>query len=277
LIHNAGDLTPETKVKDLFDDGWKMVSPDQQERNRNFYERKKLSSSDKRNFTQLNDKECSIIVKNLTLPQAGTLLSMFAYMEQGGDGFLYFNGKELSLKDFSGLIKKGYASTKRNVSELVNLGYVTAHKKGRQVLYSVNSQIATRGKTTTKGFFSRLFIVQLREVIKQASIQELGLFLFLLPYFNTRAYVVCSTPHELDVNDIKLLNREDIAEETGLSLPTVKRLIPSMMRKGLLTGVKTWRTAIVVHPKLVSRDRRKVTLEDVTEVIENELNKKREW
>ncbi|MBP1970018.1 hypothetical protein J2Z83_002126 [Virgibacillus natechei] len=267
------DLT----VREITEQGGTVITPVEVERRQAYKKRNKLIDSDKRYFTQINDKGCSMVVNTLTLTQAGTLLSMFAYMEEGSSGYLYFNSKRLSLKDFSKLINKGYDSTKRNVTELVNLGYITAHKSGKTTHYSINTQLATRGKATGEGFFSRVFIVQLREVIRKGKLQELGLFMNLLPHFNTRAYVVCNNPHELELNDIELLNRERIAEITGLSLPTVKRLIPSMMRNGLLTGVKTWRTAIILHPKLVSRQLKKVTLEDVTDIIENELNKKRDW
>src|SRR5690606_23314335 len=159
--------------------------------------------------------------------------------------------------------KKGYDSLKRNISELVNFGYVTAHKEGRKVYYSVNTQIATRGKVDSRDFFSRVFVVQLRGVIEKATLQELGMFFMLLPHFNTEVYVISENPYERDLEKIELWNRERIAEETGVSLRNVKRLIPSMMRKGLLTGVKTWRTAIVIHPKLVSRHYKKVTLEEI--------------
>lgn len=267
------DLT----VRELTEMGGSAITPKQVDRNENYKSKMRLVNSDTREFTQVSDKECSMIVKTLSLPQAGTLLCMYAYMERGEGGFLYYNGKQLSLKDFAKLIGKKERGVQGNVSELVSLGYVTAHKEGRAVYYSVNRELATRGKAKKGSFFSRVFIVQLREVIKGATIQELGLFLHLLPHFNTKAYVVSKTPHELDLNKINLLNRDEIAEMTGLSLPTVKRLIPSMMRKGLLTGVKTWRTAIILHPKLVSRQLKKVTLEDVTEIIENELNKRAEW
>ncbi|MDP9577968.1 UNVERIFIED_ORG: putative transcriptional regulator [Bacillus sp. 1751] len=264
-------------VSELLEAGGEVKLPSRVSSDKAYKKRMNYIDKDKRYFTQVNDKECSTIVKTLTLPQAGVLLSMFAYMEEGKGGFLYFGGKRLSLKEFSKLTNKGYDSVKRSASELVNLGYLSTSKEGKSIYYSVNSQIATRGRSTKKDFFSRIFIVQLREVIQKASIQELGLFLNLLPYFNTRAYVICSNPHELKLANIELWNRERIAEETGLSLPTVKRLIPSMMRNGLLIGVKTWRTAIVIHPQLVSRQLEKVTLEDVTKVIENELNKKKEW
>jgi len=264
-------------VSELLEAGGEVKLPSRVNSDKAYKKKIHSINKDKREFTQVNNKECSMIMSTLTLTQAGTLLSMFAYMEQGESGFLYFNGKRLSLKDFSKLINKPERATQRNASELVSLGYVTAHKEGRSTYYSINSQVATRGKATSKDFFSKLFIVQFREVIKKATLQELGLFLHLLPHFNTRAYVICSNPCELELNEIELWNRERIAKETGLSLPTVKRLIPSMMRKGLLVGVTTWRTAIIMHPQLVSRQLEKVTLEDVTKVIENELNKTKEW
>ncbi|AWC27138.1 hypothetical protein CG478_000935 [Bacillus cytotoxicus] len=263
--------------EELLREGYTIVSPKQKEIQKKYHEKKSYFDSDQRHFTQVNDKECSMIMKTLTLPQAGTLLAMFAYMEEGEGGFLYYNGEKLSLQAFSKLINKGISAVKRNVSELVSLGYVTAHKEGRNVFYSVNSQVATRGKKTASGFFSRLYFVQFREVIQKATIQELGMFFFMLPYFNTEYYAISENPYEKEINEVVLWNREKIAEETGLSLRTVKGLIPSMMRKGLLVGVKTWRTAIIVHPQLVSRNCKKVTVEDLTRIIENKHNKKAEW
>ncbi|MCE7792302.1 helix-turn-helix domain-containing protein [Salipaludibacillus sp. CUR1] len=273
MSRDYGELT----IRELVELGGQAITPERVEANEAYKQKQKLLNADKRQFTKVNERECSLIVNTLTLTQAGTLLSMFAYMELGESGLLYHNGKELSIKDFSKLTNKSERALQRSISELVNLGYVTAHKSGRSTYYSINTQIANRGKSQGEGFFSRLFVTQLREVIKGATLQELGLFLHLLPHFNTRAYVISKNPHELELNKIELLNREKIAELTGLSLPTVKRLIPSMMRKGLLTGVKTWRTAIILHPRLVSRQLKKVTLEDVTDIIENELNKKKEW
>ncbi|MBD1224798.1 ArsR family transcriptional regulator [Virgibacillus halodenitrificans] len=275
MIKHTKELTPETKVGDL--QGWAFLSPKQQESQRKYAEKQKHFEYDKRHFTQVNDKECSTIMTTLTLPQAGTLLSMFAYMEKGSSGFLYYDGERLGQKEFAKLIKKSERTVQRNISELVNLGYVTAHKRGRKVCYSINSQIATRGNKTASGYFSRLYFVQLREVIRRATIQELGLFFFMIPHFNTEYYAICENPYENRIGEIELWNREKIAEELGVSLRTVKGLIPSMMRKGFLASVKTWRTAITLHPSLVSRGYKTVTFEDLTKIIENDYNQRVEW
>ncbi|PAF11662.1 hypothetical protein CHH61_26100, partial [Shouchella clausii] len=63
------------------------------------------------------------------------------------------------------------------------------------------------------------------------TIQEAGLLFFMIPHMNTRAFVLCSNPYEMDIEKIVLWNREQLAEECGLSLVQVKRLTASLKKK----------------------------------------------
>lgn len=238
----------------------------------------KLKSTDTKGFIQVKDGGVKPVSKTLTLTQAGTLLAMIAYVGDS-EGTLIHNGEKLGTKQLSKLLKQSETSLKRNISELVAFGYVLSHKECRKVYYSVSTQLALKGKKTDSDFFSKVYFVELRAFIEKLTLQELGLLFNMIPYFNTNFYTLCNNPYELDSSKVELFDRERFAEEIGVSLVQVKRLIASLMKKSALVGIRTCRTAIIVTPKLVSRQARKVELEEIVDIIGNELNVKErmEW
>ncbi|MFT4417050.1 winged helix-turn-helix domain-containing protein [Fredinandcohnia humi] len=240
--------------------------------------KRKVSQQDPRGFVQVKDGGVKPVSKTLTLTQAGTLLSLIAYVGDA-EGTLIHNGEKLGAEKLSKLLGVSKRSIQTNISELVNFGYVLAHKEGRKVYYSVNGKLALRGKKAEEGFFSKVYIVKLRELSKKLTPQELGLLFNMIPYFNTRYYTLCRNPYELDPSKVELFDRERFAEEIGVSLVQVKRLITNLMKKQALVGIRTCRTAIIITPKLVSRQNKFVELEEVTDIIGNELNvrERMEW
>ncbi|MBO1511548.1 helix-turn-helix transcriptional regulator [Metabacillus bambusae] len=263
------DLT----VREWVEAGGSVKTPERVSSDKAYVKMIKSRDDNKKHFTSVSDKECSQVFNTLTLEQAGIMLSMFAYMELGDSGLLIHNGKRLGVKELAKLFKKSESTLKRILSELEAYGYILTQREGRKNIYAVNTMLATRGEQAGEGFFTKVFVARLRDALKVLTVQEAGLLFFMLPYFNSRAYVLSDNPYELDLSKIKLWDREELAEKTGISLRNIKRLVPSMMKKGVLVGIKTCRTAVVLSPELVSRHRKKVTVEDITQIISNELNK----
>ncbi|CAH0256329.1 hypothetical protein SRABI80_03108 [Peribacillus frigoritolerans] len=267
----------EMTVKELVELGGEAKSPQRVNSDKAFKAR--MRQEDKRTFVQVEDGGVKGMNKTLNLTQAGTFLSLLAYMDMNKEGLLYFNQKALSAKDIAELTGKSARSVQTQISELVSLGYVRSEKVGRSFQYYIDPRLASRGTRTEKDFFTKLYNVQLRETIQKLTVQELGLLFMMIPYFNTKFYTLCRNPHELDANKVELFDRERFAEEVGISLVQVKRLIASLLKKQALVGLRTCRTALIITPKLVSRQNRFVTIEEVTDVIGNELNvrERMEW
>lgn len=263
-------------VRELVESGGEAKTP-QRVRSDKAYKAKLAGKQDSKEFIQVKDKGVKQVSKTLTLTQAGTLLSLMAYVSNN-KGHIYFNGKRLGTEQLAKLLNTSKASLQRNVSELVSLGYVIAEKQGRSIVYSVNTQLAIKGEKTDKDFFSKLYFVGFRELLKKLTVQEAGMLFLMIPYFNTKFYTLCKNPYELDANKVELFDRERFAEETGISLDHTKRLIASLLKKGGLVGIKTCRTALVISPRIVSRNNF-ASLEQVLDVIENELNvrERMEW
>lgn len=272
-MENFYDMT----IRELVEAGGEARTPARVASDKAFKRMKE--NEDKRHFVQVNNEGVQLVNKTLTLTQAGTLLSLIAYMDINNNSLIYFNGKALSAKDIASLTDKSARGVQTQIAELVNLGYVRAEKVGRSFQYYINTELATRGEKSSKGFFSKVFTIELRALIQKLTVQELGFLFFMIPYFNTKFYTLCRTPYELDANKVELFDRERFSEETGISLVQVKRLIASLLKKGALVGLRTCRTAIVVSPKLVSRQHKFVSIEEVVDIIGNELNvrERMEW
>ncbi|MCQ6265599.1 helix-turn-helix domain-containing protein [Fictibacillus sp. WQ 8-8] len=258
-------------VGQLIEAGGEVKSPQRVNSDKAY--KKRMSQQDPRSFVQVNDRGVVHVKSTLNLTQAGTLFSLMAYLDDK-DGNLVFRGERLGTEQLSKLLSVSKTSLKRNISELVNLGYVIDEKVGRKVFYSVNPQIAKRGVRTEKDLFSKLYNVHLRELIQKLTVQELGFLFLMIPYFNTKYYTLCQNPYELNSSKVELFDRERFAEEVGLSLVQVKRLIANLLKKQALIGLRTCRTAIIISPKLVSRQQKFVSIEEVTDIIGNELNVK---
>lgn len=233
---------------------------------------KQMENTNREQFTRFADKECSQVYQTLTIEQAGALMNLFAYMELGDSGSVKHNGKRAGKKELAKILGKSEATVKRIIGELEALGYVEAETEGRKKVYSVNTLLATRGEQVGKGYFTKLYIKRLRDALKAMTLQEAGLLFFMIPNMNTRAFVLCSNPYEMDIDKIALWTREELAEACGLSLVQVKRIISSLMKKQVIIGVKTHRTAIVLSPELISRQTTKVSVYEVTQILRNEVN-----
>ncbi|MED4409026.1 helix-turn-helix domain-containing protein [Bacillus licheniformis] len=233
---------------------------------------KQMENYNQEHFTAFHDKECLLVFNTLTLELAGVLLNMFAYMEQGESGQLKLEGKRMGVKELSKILRKSERTVKGYLNELEALGYIEADKDGKRKVYSVDTRLANRGRRVVKGYFTKLYIVRLRDALKVMTIQEAGLLFFMIPHMNTRAFVLCSNPYETDIEKIELWTREQLAEGAGLSLVQVKRLVSSLMKKQVLLSVTTHRTAIVLSPELISRQTTKISTYEIAQILRNEVN-----
>ncbi|MBG9545443.1 hypothetical protein ABE29_22600 [Cytobacillus firmus] len=233
---------------------------------------KRDENMNKERFTAFIDKECSRVFRTLSLELAGVLLNMFAYIEQGKSGAMKLHGKHMGVKELSKILRKSERKTKDYLSDLEALGYIEAEKEGRRKVYSVDTRLATRGEIVGKGYFTKLYIKRLRDALQVMTIQEAGLLFFMIPHMNTRAFVLCSNPYEMDIEKIVLWNREQLAEECGLSLVQVKRLTASLKKKQVLIEIGTHRSAIILSPELISRQTTKISVYEIGLILRNDVN-----
>ncbi|KZR56961.1 helix-turn-helix domain-containing protein [Pseudobacillus badius] len=263
----------EKTGREILEEGGEIRTPARVKRDEAYKRKlKQIENYNQEHFTAFHDKECSIVFGTLSIELAGVLLNMFAYMEQGESGHLKLEGKRMGVKELSKILRKSERAVKGYLSELEALGYIEADKDGRRKVYSVDTRLANRGKRVVKGYFTKLYIVRLRDALKVMTLQEAGMLFFMIPHMNTRAFVLCSNPYETDIKKIELWNREQLAEGCGLSLVQVKRLISSLMKKQVLLSVTTHRTAIVLSPELISRQTTKISTYEIAQILRNDVN-----
>ena len=263
----------EKTGREIIEEGGEIRTPARVRRDKAYKRKlKQMENYNQEHFTAFHDKECSLAYNTLTLELAGVLLNMFAYMEKGESGQLKFEGKRMGVKELSKILGKSERTVKRYLNELEALGYIEAEKEGKRKVYSVDTRLANRGKRVAKGYFTKLYIVRLRDALKAMTIQEAGLLFFMIPHMNTRAFVLCSNPYETDLEKIELWTREQLAESAGLSLVQVKRLVSSLMKKQVLLSVTTHRTAIILSPELISRQTTKISAYEIAQILRNKVN-----
>jgi DNA-binding transcriptional ArsR family regulator len=260
-----GKLTPETKVSDL--QGWKLISPEQQKRNREYMKREQGKGA---GFVMMKRDNFNEVKSHLTLSQHGVLMYLITCMKINEEGKLFKSKTErLSMNDACKLLGKKPAMVRRVIGELEALSIVYREKEGKNVYLSISDDHFICGDGS-KGYKTvKIFKQELKRVAKELSLTELGFFALMLGHMHWDTHVLCDNPDEKDNTKIVLWKKKHLADELGVSRPFLSATMKKLRELRIIAEVRTVNEGVVLHPNFVCRQVNKPSWETICDTIDN--------
>jgi DNA-binding MarR family transcriptional regulator len=271
VIRSARDLTPETKVGDL--EGWQFISPDQQEARKKFGEQERKKHKEKE-FVFMKKEFFSQAKQGLNLGEVGLLLFLARYMRYGDGGKLTHQKQRLTVTEVGKLIGRKPTAVRKALDELEKRSLIYKVKEGRNVYVELSDDLFVCGSLNCEKVETvKIFKVKLAEIAKKLSLNELGLFMLMLENMHWKTHILCDNPEENDTTKLILWKRKDLCEATGLGRNFVNATLRKLMDFRAIGEVRTVNEGIVLHPSIVSRQRRTPTWDEIVDAIDNGLTK----
>ncbi|MFB5660784.1 hypothetical protein [Alteribacillus sp. HJP-4] len=265
------EITQETKVSDLTGSGYTIISPEQKERQKRYFER---SNNSNERFVMVKE-QFSNVKDKLTLEQNGLLMFMVSFVKFNSDGALFHNKKRIGVTELANLIGKSERQTRQVVGELEKYSLITREKQGRKVVISLGETFFNCGYSEESFRFVRLYKTRLHEVAQKLTLSELGLLMLLTSHFHWKTHLLVDNPSEQDSNKLLIWKRKHIADEFGVSIDFIKRAIPKLRNARAIYEVKSAKNGIVLDPSLICKDKVKPRIEEILDTI-NECEFKKE-
>ncbi|MGG3573247.1 helix-turn-helix domain-containing protein [Bacillus gobiensis] len=270
MIRYSSQITPDTKVKDL--QGFKIVSPAKQERDKAFYENERKKHKEK-GFVMVDRDNIIYANKELSLSQAGLMMFLVSFMKFNEEGKLFHKGERLTVTNIAKLVGKSPKQTRRTIDELEALGFVAREKVGRKVYLNVTPALMVCGYTDSERKRVKVYKERLRGLSKKLSLNELGLLIFMLGHLHWKSHVLCANPDENETSNVVLWKRRDVIEALGVSKDFIYKTLNKFLQLKITVEVKSVNEGIVLHPSLVSRQETRPTFDEILHVINESLTK----
>ncbi|MGG3520256.1 MarR family transcriptional regulator [Bacillus pseudomycoides] len=260
-------VTTDMTGKELLEAGYEFVSPAQKEVRKKYT--KMINSRDGRHFTMMKRDNFKVIKENLTLQQYGVLLYLATCMKINQDGKLFTKkGDLLTVKHLVASLGKTRSQVNKILSELESNGLITRETVGKTTYVNMTDAVFVCEKLKEEYKVVKIFKAHLQEKAKSISLNALGLFGMMLSYMSWNTNLIVENPDEEETSKLVLLKRKHLEGLLGLSRPTVKKLMEELGENRLIVEIKSVTEAICLDPKAVSRQAKKITLEELLDNIE---------
>lgn len=185
------------------------------------------------NFYFLKYKSNKTYEEDVLDSDSARIIFLASYMDY--DGKLKFDdGTLIRKQDLAQLLKispnKFYELYKRLTG--INLLVMNEDKS-----LSLNSNKFIKGKIKTKDEYTRLFIHAVRTLYENCGSREyesLGLVYRLIPYVNYKHNILCTNPHEKDVDKIEALTFADISTIFGYVKTRASDVVNILSKFGII-------------------------------------------
>lgn len=196
-------------------------------------------------------EELRKINHELTLIEAGAAMRLLGFLRWKENGRLIDGGKSLTVKDLTKIFKKGLTATKDILNRLESFELVSRSREGRANAFFINPRFFQFGGKINSKDFTKLFVVESRNLVNELSIQEAGLLWKIIPHFNYENYYLCVNPTE---KDAKHMSRETLAAHIVHDPKTVGKLMSGLNRKGAVLITQTLGSKrYLINPDLMYR------------------------
>ncbi|MGG0648533.1 MarR family transcriptional regulator [Bacillus mycoides] len=248
---------------ELLEAGYDLISPAQKESRKKY----KPIERDGRHFTMQNIESYELLRSQLTQGQKGVLLLLTTAMEINKNGLL-FKGKNerLTVEDVSVMIGKKNKQTFNILTELENIGAITKEQVGKKVFVNISEGFYRCGYMEKNTPVVKIFKKRLQEVASKLSHNELGFLSDILAHMHWETHILCSNPTETDASKLEVWKGKDIVEVLGYSRNFVSATLKKFRQNEITMEIGTVIDVIVLDPDLVSKQAKKVTLEDIKRV-----------
>ncbi|MFI8709804.1 hypothetical protein ACIGHG_22750 [Bacillus sp. NPDC077411] len=239
---------------------------------REFYIKKKRQEEgkDEKRWFSWQDTVNHLAMKyTLNDVQKGSLLLMSTFLKRNSDGSLSdSNGGKLTVNKLADLTGKSVRQAKRIIEECANVGALTTHKEGKEIVITFTDMLYKCGTLEGEDRKNHVKVYQqrVREVSEKLTLKELGLLADLLAHFHWKTHILCENPTGISTQDIKVWRRKDIIEKLGYNRKFVYDTINKFKKNRILIEISAQIDVICLSPYIVSRQVEKVTLEQIEEV-----------
>ncbi|MFJ7753055.1 hypothetical protein ACQKGI_15070 [Peribacillus muralis] len=204
-----------------------------------------------KSFIACFPKELRTINQELTLIEAGAAMRLLGFLRWKEKGRLIDGGKSLTVKDLAKIFKKGLTATKDILNRLESFELVSRLREGQANAFFINPRFFQFGGKINSKDFTKLFVVESRNLVNDLSIQEAGLLWKIIPHFNYENYYLCVNPTE---KDAKHMSRETLAAHIKHDPKTVGKLMSGLNIKGAVLITQTLGSKrYLINPDLMYR------------------------
>jgi hypothetical protein len=206
------------------------------------------------NFIACYSHEIRKINHELTLIEAGAMMRLLGYMRWNQGGKLIVKDKPLRMKDLAKVFGKGETQTKAILKRLEAVELVIKVREGKSNVFFINPRFFQFGGNLGTGYFTKLYQVKARNLVKELTLQEAGMLWKVISYFHYGTYYLCANPDEPNPKEIKHMDRETLAAHIGHDVSTVSHLMNALRQKGaLLTTESRGSKRYLINPDLMYR------------------------
>lgn len=194
------------------------------------------------------------ISKELSLTETGAIIKLLPYMRFKTQGKLIKDGKPLKQADIQRIFKRGKTATREILRILEEKGVIEVQKEGRANVFYISAEFHEIGNVDESERFTKLYQVRTREITEKLALHEAGILYKILPYFHYERYYLCANPNESDKDNLRYINRKELAQIVGLNEDDVSRTVNKLRDLGALMSTKSGRSVrYLVHPDLMFR------------------------
>lgn len=271
MIESTKDLKPDMKVSDL--EGWKLISPAQQEAQKTYNEKGRKQHKEKE-FVFMKKEFFSQVKADLSLGESGLLLFLARYMKINDDGKLTHKGKRMTVSEIAKLIGKSDRQVRTILDKLEKRSLIFKVKEGRSVYVDLSDDLFVCGSLNGADIKTvKVFKVKLSEVAKKLSLNELGFFMLLLENVHWKTHVLCENPDEKETKQLILWRKKDVCEALGVGRNFLNSTLNKLGEIKVIAEVKTVNEGIVLRPEIVSRQPSTPSWDTIVDTIDNGLTK----
>jgi hypothetical protein len=210
----------------------KVVSLRQAEAYKAELEAEKWRSGSQGDFTFAAMRELHEVYETLTTAQCGYLLLLQCYVNYD-DGTLVNADKAKTPMKTSDMMKALQLERKRStfynfLNACVDNGIIIEKDDGT---YAVNQRYHFRG-VTDNPFVIKSYTAKVKRVYKEVKAADLGLIYRMLPLVHYETNALCANPFETVPEQIRFLNRKELAEAIGVDPQTISKRLPKITFDG---------------------------------------------
>lgn len=212
-----------------------------------------LEAAHGRHFIACTDQAIIGISKELSMAEAGFLFKILPYLT-GKDGYLRQNGEYLLATDMERLSGRNRKSVGIYLSKLKSLGVIMEGEKvGKSKTYKFNQDMFTRS-CAPDSYFTKLWVVNARDSKTNVKLEDLGVFLKMLPYMNTVNYTLSTNPYELENGEVDPIGLNDLAGLIGYDSKALSLAIRRLAKDNMVLLFQSGKiTCTALNPYFVSR------------------------
>lgn len=217
-----------------------------------FLKSKDKSYSDDK-FIKCMDEEILKILPLLNINEAGTVMRLLAHLSIN-EGQLKDSNGYLHMDKIIRIIGKSEKTVKTYINNLVAHGILAkAGKYKRKDVYAFNPSIHCR-KGGTKGYFTKIWLSNLRDEWSSLPLDTLGFLYRTLPYFNTYSYCLSANPYEYDVAESLPFTMNALSEIIHMNIEDVRKHVNILSDNGLMLRIEVGASSVLcVNPQVMYR------------------------